>query len=242
MKYLALLLLAFTTVASGYEPTLIGGSVSKDYPQIVYIRAGNSRCSATVVSPKTSIGVILTAGHCVVDRGEVGPVSEVVVEVAGASYSAVCRQSPEYHRSQYGTDMALCVANRPFKIDGFSVSQRRVKLGETVLLTGYGCVRSPGTGGNDGNLRVGKAKVIQDDSRDSWFQTRDKAALCSGDSGSSVLSLDRVPVVIGVNSRANMKDLSLLTSLARPEARKFMASWVAENGAVICGINKDCSK
>ena len=226
--------------ASSYEPMLIGGRPASkgEYPEIVYIHSGNARCSATVIGPK----VILTAGHCVADEGSIGPVAEIVDFVVDQTvYSAVCKQAPMYRDQTEDHDMALCKVDKRLSVKPAKISKLGPKLGEEVVLSGYGCVQAGGGGGNDGILRIGKAKVTKlPQGKDHWFYTQDKSALCFGDSGGPALLNKKEHLLIGVNSRGNIKDLSLLTALYTSESIKFFEDFAEEQEVEICGISDKC--
>ncbi len=238
MKYLVFIALFFVYCTARADD-LIGGREARrnEFPELVYIKAGNGgRCSATVVSPKGERGVILTAGHCVEDGGIIRPVS-------GEQFLGVCRQSPQYKASKMGTDVALCLVDRPFKVRPASVAKRNPKVGETIVLTGYGCTSREG-GGNDKILRVGTSKVTQDASHDSWFYTEGKTAICFGDSGGPAYLQGKgckpMHEIAGVNSRGDIATLSMLTALNNDDAKRFLEAWAKENAVNICGVNKRC--
>jgi hypothetical protein len=253
-----LLALLFASSAFGQDSMLIGGREVQpgEYPEVIRIRQCQGTrcayCTASVIGPKA----ILTAGHCTTDNGEIVPVSEELdVEFmhAQAVYKAKCRQSPLYRAPQTEDhDMALCVVDQVVAPPYASVAAQGPKLQEIVGLMGYGCVnpRKPDgsgpSGGNDGKLRVGEAPVYQlPAGKDNWYYTRGTTALCSGDSGGP--SYKRIVeagkehhYVLGVNSRGNLKDTSLLTAVYIQKSKDFIASFAAEYALEVCGYNKDC--
>lgn len=237
-------LCAVCLVSTGAGPDLIGGREIplSSMPAIVYVKQGSSRCSATIIAKD----VVLTAAHCVPDLGDIGPVSDEPVEVLAGEqrYSARCRQSPAWRTRRGDHDMALCKVDRDLPFPPAYISAVPVALKEKVLLTGYGCTQGPaGTGGNDGKLRVGEAEVIRLPAPGSlWFYTEGSVALCYGDSGSSAWSISkgRAYQVVGVNSRGNIRRLSLLTALYTAESLAFLRQFQAEQHVRICGVSSDC--
>lgn len=267
---LSLLFCVIAGTSSGETPDLIGGAPAPDrsLPHLIYIQQGASRCSATVVSPKGAArGVILTAGHCSPNAGVISPVRTSAHPQAVGDFRAVCKQAPGYTRTNYQDDFALCLADRPLPVEPATISARRLRLNEIVMLTGFGCVipgdidhgRSP-SGGNDGILRVGTARVSQVAGADSWFYTSTlrgfTAAICSGDSGSGAFEVRSAveagtgsggeaprpprPVLVGTNSRGNLRELSMMSAASEPNAQAFFKDWARENSARICGVTEVC--
>jgi hypothetical protein len=235
------LFITYLAFGGNFEPTLIGGrpALKGEYPEIVYIRSGNSRCSATIVGPE----VILTAAHCVPDEGSIGPVAEIVDFVIDqVAYSAKCKQAPLYRDKIEDHDMALCKVDKELDVKPATVSKKGPKIADRVILTGYGCIRPGGGEGNDGILRVGYSKVTKlPQGSNHWFYTQSESALCYGDSGGPSLLALKDPkqhFLIGVNSRGNIKDLSLLTALYTQESIEFLKDFAEEQDVSICGITE----
>lgn len=234
------------------KPTLIGGDEAKpgDFPEVLYITSGRSRCSATLISEN----VILTAAHCISDGGDIAPAAEFVVNQQ--VFQANCTHHPMYE-SEYSYDFALCKTTSPVKVKPASIGTTGPQIDKNVVLMGYGCVNprdGQGGGGNgwDGKLRWGKAKVTKLPSPNGvgggqYYYTNDNSALCFGDSGGpSMVDMENPKqenhIVIGVNSRGNIMNLSLLSSTYLDGFRKWAAEYADENQVAICGINKDCIK
>ncbi len=247
---IASILLASSSVAlADLHPNLIGGRPVREgeYPEVIRISSGRSYCSASIVGPR----VVLTAGHCTSEDGSVRPVSEEETyqfEHKQMVYRAKCKLAPSYRDGRRGVgsqDIALCKTDREVEVKYASVADRDPKKGEMAVLIGYGCIRGESPrGGNDGILRVGKAKVTRESSDESfhWY-TEGRTALCYGDSGGpAFLDLDDPKnehhYVAGVNSMGNIKDLSLLTSVAR--SKKFMQDFERAQGVEICGLSRKC--
>lgn len=240
-----LTVLSFNLLAS-FDPMLIGGrpALKGEFPEILYISSGSSRCSAVVISDQ----VIATAAHCVRDQGEIRPVSEKLVDFVHEQivYTAICSQAPLYRDQKEDHDLALCKVDKRLPIKPAKVSRVSPRMSSIVLLTGYGCTKGnsdgSSSGGNDGILRVGKAKVTKlPKEKNHWFYTEDLSALCFGDSGGpSMLSEKEKHSVIGINSRGDIQKLSLLTALFTIESVEFMEAFAQEKNVKICGITNDC--
>lgn len=252
---LCLVLAEATALASVMMPTLIGGryALEGEFPETLYISNGSARCSASLIGPK----VLLTAGHCSKDNGEITPVSQAADAYtfvdAQVVYKATCTISDKYESENH--DMALCLLNKEMPIKPASVVAKGAgpKMGDAITHVGYGCVtprnpdRSGGTGGNDGRLKVGEAKVTSLAEATDYFFVTFGDGLCFGDSGGPAYKKLTNPksephVVLGVNSQANIKDTNYLTDLAMEQSYVFMNAWAKKNQAAICGVTKDCGK
>lgn len=215
---------------------LIGGKeVDKNqYPETVYIQVetneGKGACTATIIGPE----VLLTAGHCTKDQGIVN------FFLNGGSYSARCSQAPLYRDQLEDHDMALCKIDKPVKVKPAKVSKVGPNLGDQITLSGYGCIQPGGGQGNDGILRVGSSEVFQlPNGHDDWLYTYGGGAICFGDSGGPSF-LKGTHEQIGVNSRGNIQDTSLLTALWIEKSQKFFVEFAETEKVEICGVNKDC--
>lgn len=229
-------LLGLLVSAPVYADTnLIGGREvdKKDYPATVYSSQGNSRCTSTVIGKRT----VLTAAHCVGNGGTL-----TFTDLQGKKYTSKCTHSPDY-RGNSTADWALCLMTEDASMPAEVLNQDEslVKVGDEVLLSGYGCVRSGGGGGNDGKLRAGEAKVTQVPSgRSNDIVTKASAALCYGDSGGPSFKVTgEKRVVLAVNSRGNISTTSYLSSISTPSAKSFITKWADTNGQKICGVHMD---
>ena len=252
MKFYILYLLLFSEILLANTPTLIGGKVAKpgEFPEVVYISSGRSRCSAVIVG--NNPGVILTAAHCIDDQGDIFPAEFVVNQQA---FKARCTHHPDY-AEKYSFDFALCTTRKAIDVKPASIAKDPVELGEKVTLMGFGCTQprkpdgSQDPGGNDGKLRYGDSPVTQLP-KDSpaggyqYFYTQSEVALCFGDSGGPAMRKIDDPknddhIVLGINSRGNIRTLSLLSSTFLPGFRTWAEAYAIANQVEICGINKDC--
>lgn len=222
----------------GTGPVLIGGREAKstDFPASFYCRSEGGFCTGTIISSRS----LLIAAHCV-ENGE-----KASLDLKGATYEGICTHSPDYAKNETA-DWALCLLSKditgiPF--ERVNMDESRVTIGTEVLLTGFGCVKSPGTGGNDGVYRIGEAKVRSVPTGSSNdIVTVGEVALCYGDSGGpAFLFLDpnkRDRIVVSVNSRGNIRDTSYLSSTSTNLAKQFFMKWSQDNGARLCGVHSD---
>lgn len=220
------------------SPDLIGGRAAdpKDWPASVYAHMNGAACSATVVGEY----VLIIASHCV-EHGATAQFS-----IGATNYVSKCSRSPLYRRG-IDHDLALCKVDK--KVEGIpyeSVNQdpSKVKVGDEILLTGYGCIRSGGGGGNDGIYRIGEAKVLGlPTGNDYDYSTRGGAALCYGDSGGSAyIYLDAQKTkrtVISTNSKGDIRIKSWITSTSTDASINFIKQWSEENQVLICGVHPE---
>jgi hypothetical protein len=223
----------------GVDPTLIGGTPAPaaDWPASVYAHMGNAACSATVVGERA----LLIASHCVSDGGSAS------FSVGANQYRATCSHAPGYDgaRGNSTYDWTLCLVDR--KVDGIvyesvSTDLAEVKLAMQLRLTGYGCIRAGGGGGNDGTFRIGKSAVTVVPTKtgnSADIVTVGAAALCYGDSGGAayVERDDGSRAVVGVNSRGDIARTSYLPSLAHQVFVTFANAWQTRTGQKICGVS-----
>lgn len=233
-----MLSLLFTmTAVFSMEIRLINGTPAdkKDWPASVYASMNGSRCTATVVGERA----LLIAAHCVSDGGTAS------FTIGDNSYSSKCTHSPDY-RGNSTADWALCIINKtvtgiPYEIVNQDPTVH--KNGQILQLTGYGCIKSPGTGGNDGTYRIGESVVTQipsGNSNDIVTKGGGGAALCFGDSGGPAFLWDtqkKKRWVVGVNSRGDISTTSYLSSVSTPKAKSFISNWVSSNRVEICGVS-----
>lgn len=218
------------------EPALIGGkpAESAQWQASVYARSGNASCSATLVGDR----VLFMAAHCMADGGK------VTFSAHANQYSATCAHHPEYRTNQTA-DWALCLVDRPVtgvEFENLGVTYP-LQLNQDLLLSGYGCVKKGGGGGNDGIFRIGIAQIRGLPGGKSYdIVTRGGAALCFGDSGGSAYSLseDGRRRIVGVNSRGDISTMSYLPSVAQKTFSDWAIQWSASsNNVKLCGLHSD---
>jgi hypothetical protein len=221
---------------SGGGPKVIGGRPAKssDWPASFYSSTEGSRCTATLVGPRA----LLLAAHCVGDG------QEASIEFRGKHIRGTCRQADDYKRGDASADYALCRMSEAVSgilFESINIDPTRIRKGELLLLTGYGCT-APG-GRADGVYRIAEAKIVAlpGDREPNTILTQDKVAICPGDSGGGayiVLSA-RKRLDVSVNSRVFYSTgESYLSSLSSMAGIAFLAKWSTYNGSeVICGYN-----
>jgi len=214
-------------------PTLINGTPAQpgQYPATVRSRQGSSACTATVIGERT----LLHAAHCMSNGGS------ATFSVNGVSYTSRCTHHANY-RGNSTADWALCLIDK--KVTGIKyerIAKTGFATGTRVRLTGYGCVRPGGGGGNDGTLRIGDATVIRIPSGNNHDTvTNNGAALCFGDSGGpAFIYRNGGREVFGVNSRGDIRTTSYLSSTYIGLFRDWAASWARGNQTTICGVSDD---
>jgi hypothetical protein len=219
------------------DETLIGGKPAdpKDWPASMYASMSGARCTATVVGEH----VLLIASHCV------GNGAKAQFKAAGETFTSVCTHHPKYSGNSTA-DWALCLVDKkvpalPF--ESMNSDGSIIKLGEKLMLTGFGCISPGGGGGNDGIYRIGEATIVGLPSGNSNdITTQGGAALCFGDSGGPAFKImgDK-RVVVSVNSRGDIRTHSYLVATHTEMAQSFFKSWADKNAVKICGIHADAA-
>jgi hypothetical protein len=161
--------------------------------------------------------------------------------VGSNSYKGTCTHHPDYKKNSTA-DWALCLVERPVTGILFEnvSSELNFAVGDTVRLTGYGCISSSGSGGNDGVFRTGSAVVTAlPKNKDYDTTTKGGAALCFGDSGGAAyLEMpDGKREVFAVNSRGDIKTYSYLSSIFVETAQNFLEDFIFKNQVEICGVS-----
>ena len=246
---LAFLFIFFDDVSLGdeWEPMLIGGEYAGEgeFPEVVNIVSGNAMCTASLIGPR----VLITAAHCTTQNGEVKPVSEgkndTIVIINQARFRSTCTISPKYQTEDH--DIAMCVLDSALELPFASLVKegQGPKVGDQVTHVGFGCTNPNGQGGNDGRLKKGKAIVtaLSSGRKHSWESRGD--GLCFGDSGGPGYRFMATPrnnfhVVIGINSRANIRDYNYLIDTSSKASQDFIRSWSSANNVEICGMHYEC--
>ena len=232
----AVMVFLYSNQIKASEANLIGGEKVPyhEYREVVRIfMSGGGSCSAVVVGPR----LVITAAHC----AEHGDISFQAYN--RMLYQGECRLAPGYRRQVDDQDIAICLLDKTHPQPYASVAQVAPKVGEEVILMGVGGTSIGGGGGNDGFLRKGRVRVVREsDELSHSFYTRGSVALCYGDSGgpSYRVTPDNRHIVIGVNSRGNIRDLSLMTSVAHPSTLEWLSQIEEETQEMICGLSAEC--
>jgi hypothetical protein len=211
-----------------------------EYTACFYSRSDQGDCTSTLVGPR----VLLTAAHCVSDKGE------VILGRSGERWNGICTHAPEYATNETA-DWALCLLDKPMpgvEYERISTDGGLLKEKDEIQLTGFGCTQADGSGGNDGTFRIGEAPIRRLPAGDDHdIITQANTVVCPGDSGGPAFRyVDAVKgkrVQVSVNSRVSVTqdgtfgNTSYLSSLTTPAAARFIASWKQGNGVKICGVD-----
>ncbi len=206
----------------------------------LYPKSGYRQCTSTLIGPE----VLLTAAHCVQNGLAVG------FKLGGSSYAATCQRAAAYEdRSDQTQDYALCKvapAVTGIVFERMNVDPAYLALQQEVLLTGFGCTKEDGSGGNDNVYRIGESNISSLPAPGgNTIVASGRAALCFGDSGAAafVMGPGDTRIVIGVNSKLDpdggvaLGKSSHLASTSSEKAQAFFATWRNENGKPkICGL------
>lgn len=234
------------TKPPGAQPTLRNARLAnpKDWPASFYSVHPGGSCTSTLVGPRA----LLTAAHCAPNNGT------VTLQIAKKTYKGICTRSDLYSPDspdKRSADWAICLMESEVPVSQFETvnsDSARIKIKTQLLLTGFGCTQATGTGGNDGNYRIGEASVtaLPSGSNNDITTTGD-VALCYGDSGGpAFVFLDagkKRRLQVSVNSRIQVLDdgklgnNSYLSSLSTTPAQTFLNGWAAKNTAEVCGVN-----
>lgn len=226
-----MLMAAFLCVVSApslAQNQLIGG-VIRDPARYGAVRVITpvGMCTATAIGPRA----LITAQHC----ARPGDVARI--DLAGTR--GYCTMSVS---NLPGHDVALCLADHDLTyVRHQSILLDRVE--GQILLSGFGCT-VPGGGQPDGFFRAGWATVgLQPENYDGWnYLIRGGAAVCFGDSGGAGFKVlpDGSLRLAGINSRGDIRSVSLLIPTFLYQTVSLMDQWVAVNKVDICGLTVLC--
>jgi hypothetical protein len=225
------------------EPAIVNGTAAvspRDFPAS-FVFQTDKNCTSTAVGSR----VILTAAHCLAGA-ETGTVT-----IGDNRLGVACTPHPDYGGQSLSADYALCVADADMEgidFESIGTSLAHPRVGEEVVLLGFGCAEPLGRDRTFGTLRSGRTKVVAAVSTpsDQNILTRGNAALCFGDSGGAAFfELDRFGarrVIIGVNSRSDINSTSELAATSTFQFLDWAVAWSNDNGVAICGIHTSAER
>lgn len=211
---------------------------ASDFPASFYHLLPHGKfCSATLVGP----GAVVTAAHCVADR------SIMYIKHGDWRAQGECRQHKAYAQGNRSADIALCAVSPFAQIPGERVANVPLLSQSTVLLTGYGCVKSKdvpegGAPEPQKSLFGGEAIVVDLPVGDNFhFTSAGQAVLCFGDSGGAtfVVAGNSRRLLVGANAASDFFTRSAVTALYAPGIADFINDWADKHGRKICGLHAD---
>jgi V8-like Glu-specific endopeptidase len=217
MKILHIFLLTLLGYAQA-QMAIIGGHEidPTTRPEIVQLLNPRPWCSAVIVGPK----VLLTAAHCVKGKN-------ISFKQNGVTYKVTLTRHPKYPGKDYDVAAGLLDAEIPIKTATIGGS---VQVGDMIDSYGYGCTQAGGSGYLN-ELWEGTSKVTGFTKYD--IVSSGPAALCYGDSGGPTFFQG---LLIGINSKGNIKNKSWFANLSLQENISFLQNWANKNGVIINGL------
>jgi hypothetical protein len=237
---------ALPDVPAPSNELLINGTPAdpRFFPTILRMTTGGT-CTAALVGE----AALLTAAHCV-------PHGALIKFIVGArEVQGVCEQARGYHpQFNQSEDWALCLLEFPILgIKYETVDANVPAVGNSVVLTGYGCTSEGGP--QDGILRIGRSITVDGQStglpaETSTIYTKSAiseggAILCPGDSGGPLFvftgnSFNDARSLVGVNSRTTFQfGVSLFAATGSRAGRQFFKDWAERHNQNICGVNTE---
>lgn len=217
----------------GIVPTLINGIPvnRRDWPEVVWI---NRSCTATLVGPRIAI----TAAHCG-DNYEDG----FLEMFDNQRIDCKMIHMPQW-RNASDYDLAVLILEEEVDSEVAAVGlDHEFRTDQRILLTGFGCTAPNGTGGNDGILRKGPSKIIGTagvtDIVSRWVEGNG-GALCFGDSGGPMFANEASSgnrILVGVNSKGNIRDTNYNMRINLREVRDFLTQIANDYSLDIKGLN-----
>jgi hypothetical protein len=199
-----------------HSSRIVGGSIVANQataPWSVLVTNSESLCSGSLIGPAQ----VLTAAHCTDSAGGLAPVDSYVVRAGLASYAgdvdpaagqargvAAVRVHPNWENPRFTGDVAILTLSEPFNITAavspIAIAQSAPPIGSGVRVVGFGRF-GPDT--IDFRERVLDMRLWPDVAcyegvpAVSCIHSAD-GAVCSGDSGSGVVTQTTPPTLVAV--------------------------------------------
>lgn len=201
------------------------------YPAVFYFIAARN-CTATLVASRTMV----TASHCLADNTPIFARIPAGSKnwIPGDCYHAKAESGPS-------PDFAVCIlkgdAPGPFERINSKPDLIDPAKKPEVMIAGYGCGEDKEPKPPKPIFRTGLTNVV--DYVEGALITKDRAALCLGDSGGPTFletkGGDRIQIGVGSQRVVDAKETSRLTPTSHPVA---VAAVRQRSSQLICGFDK----
>jgi hypothetical protein len=261
-------LCALSIPVSALNPMLINGTVvpAGDFQEVVAIKMGTSGCTATIVGPRT----IVTAAHCgktgeiakfeykgakyeaELTRNPLWPAKDIdvsigvtktdIVDAQPMNIGGVAKSGQSITLLGFGcvgTGVAPPITPKDPDQQDCDPDQEDCDPDQDDADDEDDDPYFAGVASDI--LRVGQSTIVSFSSFDMVSMQASGAALCFGDSGGPALMNSAGDyLVLGINSKGNIKDTNYNLRLDLPESQEFLKTVATEKSVEICGINKTC--
>ncbi len=195
------------------EPFIVNGTDTgyKSYQGVIGIKfhvpEGDAICTGTLIDPE----VIITAGHCVAEKGIQNGYNSNFEIVAGANILwnpikvagvAKVEANPNWN-GQPGQSVDLAMIHLSSKVSDYPIykvnTEDNVQIGDTGIIVGYGITR---TGAYDSGIhRMGHTSVLNKNTYSGLIELGNPSGTCQGDSGGPFfIKQDGKDIITGVTS------------------------------------------